>query len=119
MAEAAWRCYTCRTALGEEGQEDAILSAARRLVAGDQQMAATLQLVPGLADKLECQGLQLKPVTVARPRERERVVASTKYNYSTSFTDLLGSLLDRDDSPGDSDYESGDKNTANCTKVDV
>ena len=37
------------------------------------------------------------------------MLANTKYDYSTSFTDLLGSLLDREESPGDSDYESGDR----------
>ena len=101
-----WHCYTCRKAMRQQGQEEVILTETNKL--WDKQMSATIKTIPGLAEKLKSQGLKQKPPLLA------------KYDYSTSFTDLLGSLLDRDDSPGDSDYESGDKNPANnCVKLDL
>ena len=110
VPEAVWHCYTCRKALRQQGQAEVILTETNKL--WDKEMSATIKTIPGLAEKLKSQGLKQKP---------PRIVANTKYDYSTSFTDLLGSLLDRDDSPGDSDYESGDKNCPanNCVKLDL
>jgi len=105
VPEAVWHCYTCRKAMRQQGQEEVILTETNKL--WDKQMSATIKTIPGLAEKLKSQGLKQKPPLLA------------KYDYSTSFTDLLGSLLDRDDSPGDSDYESGDKNSNKCVKVDL
>ena len=66
-------------------------------------MEAIARFNPDLAEKLQTQQRSEKKV------EARVLLANKKYDYSTSFTDLLGSLLDRDESPGDSDYESGDK----------
>jgi len=110
VSDPVWHCYTCRHALREQGQESVIISQTSKL--WDKQMTATVKMVPGLTEKLQSQGLPQKP------QKPPRIGAScAKYNYSTSFTDLIGSLLDRDDSPGDSDYESGDKNVNTATKL--
>jgi len=107
VSDPVWHCYTCRHALREQGQEGVIIRQTSKL--WDKQMTATVKMVPGLTEKLQSQGL---------PQKQPRISSScAKYNYSTSFTDLIGSLLDRDDSPGDSDYESGDKNVNTATKV--
>ena len=98
--EPTWHCYTCRQTLREQGQEETINSQTNKL--WNKHMEAIARIAPDLADKLQMQQCKEK-------KSEARVVANTKYDYSTSFTDLLGSLLDRDESPGDSDYESGDK----------
>ena len=101
MSEPVWHCYTCRQALRQQGQEDLILSQTNKL--WDKEMTATVKMIPGLSEKLVSQGC-------IKAKAKEKVKEAAKYDYSTSFTDLLESMLDRDDSPGDSDYESGDKN---------
>ena len=122
VAEPTWHCYTCRNALREKGQEDIITSQTNKL--WDRQMTATISLVPGLAERLQSQGIKQRPglrrsggqgPSVRRSGGQEPGV--TKISYTTSFTDLIGSLLDKEDSPGDSDYESGDRNTNNTVQV--
>lgn len=100
VSEPMWHCYTCRQVLRQQGQEDLIISQTNKL--WDKQMTATVKMVPGLSEKLESQ-------SCLKVKTKTKVLKEAKYDYSTSFTDLLGSMLDRDDSPGDSDYESGEK----------
>ena len=95
-----WHCYTCRQALREQGMEDTVTNQTDKLCR--KHLDLLNKIAPHLAVRLQSKQTKEK-------RSPARVVANTKYDYSTSFTDLLGSLLDRDDSPGDSDYESGDK----------
>ena len=75
---------------------------------------ANFGVIVGLSEKLESQGIQQK-------QKRVTTASTAKFDYSTSFTDLIGSFLDnKDDSPGDSDYESGDKNVNKpVTAVDL
>jgi len=98
--EPVWHCYTCRQSLRDQGLEETITPSKDKLCR--KQLDAIYQIAPDLAVKLKTQQKKVKKC-------QTRGVANTKYDYSTSFTDLLGSLLDKDDSPGDSDYESGDK----------
>ena len=101
LLEPTWHCYACRQTLREQGQEETINTQTNKL--WSKHMEAIARIDPDLAEKLQTQQSKEKKV------EARVVLANTKYDYSTSFTDLLGSLLDRDESPGDSDYESGDK----------
>ena len=101
LQEPRWHCYGCRQTLREQGQEDTITSQTLQL--WNKHMEAIARFNPDLAEKLQTQQRSEKKV------EARVLLANKKYDYSTSFTDLLGSLLDRDESPGDSDYESGDK----------
>jgi len=110
VSEPVWHCYTCRQALRQQGQEDIILTQTHKL--WDKEMTATVKMVPGLPEKLESQGC-------IKVKTKAKMMKETKYDYSTSFTDLIGSMLDRDDSPGDSDYESGDKNNPPPTSAGV
>ena len=100
LLEPTWFCYTCRQTLREQGQEETITTQTNKL--WDKHVEAIARIAPDLAEKLQAQQRKEKKCET-------RLLANTKYDYSTSFTDLLGSLLDRDESPGDSDYESGDK----------
>ena len=101
LLEPTWHCYACRQTLREQGQEETINTQTSKL--WSKHMEAIARIDPDLAEKLQTQQSKEKKV------EARVVLANTKYDYSTSFTDLLGTLLDRDESPGDSDYESGDK----------
>ena len=100
LEEPMWHCYTCRESLREQGMEETITLQTNKL--WSKHLQAISEIAPQLADRLQSQQTKQK-------KSQGRVLANTKYDYTTSFTDLLGSLLDRDESPGDSDYESGDK----------
>jgi len=99
LEDPTWHCYSCRDSLREQGQEEIFTKQSSKL--WRTHLETITRIAPDLAEKLQSQNKEKKT--------GGRVLANTKYDYSTSFTDLLGSLLDRDESPGDSDYESGDR----------
>ena len=114
VSDPTWHCYTCRSALRQRGQGDIIRSQVDKL--WDRQMTATISLVPGLAERLQSQGIKQRP-GVRRSGGQEPGV--TKISYTTSLTDLLGSMLDKPDSPGDSDYESQTGDRGNMLRVEL
>ena len=59
VADPTWHCYTCRSALRQKGQEDIIMSQTNKL--WDRQMTATIKMIPGLAERLQSQGLKQRP----------------------------------------------------------
>ena len=124
VSDPTWHCYTCRSALRQRGQGDIIRSQVDKL--WDRQMTATISLVPGLAERLQSQGIKQRPGLRRSGGQEPGVRRSggqepgvTKISYTTSLTDLLGSMLDKPDSPGDSDYESQTGDRGNMLRVEL
>ena len=95
---APWYCYTCRLDMREQGRAD-------RLTAGTGQLWEVREQL--LGSSLRTASLPTPPCP-APPPSPLRKVQGHRITANTSFTDLLGSLLDGESeaSPGDSDYES-------------
>ena len=98
---APWYCYTCRLDLREQGRAD-------RLAAGTGQLWEAREQLLGSSSPLTAY-LPAPPCPApAPPPSPLRKVQGHRITANTSFTDLLGSMLDGESeaSPGDSDYES-------------
>ena len=95
----SWRCYTCRNLNSVERREpkEGVLWEAR-----EQLLAASF---------LSSQSLKH---TSSPPRQSAATEPLRRITAETSFTDLLGCMLDSGEgeaSPGDSDYESSSQET--------
>jgi len=95
----SWRCYTCRNlnSVERRGPNEGVLWEAR-----EQLLAASF---------LSSQSLKH---TSSPPRQSAATEPLRRITAETSFTDLLGCMLDSGEgeaSPGDSDYESSSQET--------